>query len=346
MNIFLGAALALFAGVINGLFALPMKLARRWSWENIWLPFSILGLVLFPRLLVLKSIPHLEQAYAGIGWTTLAIPILWGVVIYTGSLLFGRSIVYIGTALAFALLVGSMSIVGVLMPLLLYSAAVLRTMGGAWILFGIAILFAALVACAKAGALKATRTSGGADGANSRSSAIFGMALAIVGGTLSGLLSLGLNTGWAHSISRAAVQAGGATDTAAANAVLLLVLLGGAVPNCLYCVYLLNTNRTWHCYRKSARYWLIILLMAAMYSGSTALWGVSTSVTMLGRMGPSIGWALFIGSIAVSSNLGGFFTGEWKDAGRTATRTMVAGLSLIVLAMALVGYGNFLVNAG
>ncbi len=345
MNVALGVVLAVLAGVVNGLFALPMKLARKWQWENIWLPFSILGLIFLPRLLVFEGIPHLEQAYAEAGWSTLAIPILWGVVIYTGSLLFGRSIVYIGTALAFALLVGSMSIVGVLVPLLLYSPAVLRSSDGRWILSGIAILFLALVACAKAGALKAAR-SGDGDPARSRSSAILGMALAIVGGTLSGLLSLGLNTAWAHSIAQAAVRAGGAAEPAAANAVLLLVLLGGAIPNCLYCVYLLNRNRTWHCYQERAGYWLIIVLMAAMYSGSTALWGVSTSVAMLGRMGPSIGWALFIGAIAVSSNLGGFFTGEWKGAGRTATRMMVFGLVLIVCAMGLVGYGNFLVNLG
>jgi L-rhamnose-H+ transport protein len=346
MNIAFGVVLAILAGVINGLFALPMKLARHWSWENTWLPFSVLGLILFPRLVIWNGVPRLQQAYAEVGWSTVAIPILWGVVIYTGSMLFGRSMVYIGTALAFALLVGSMSIVGVLMPLVLYSPAVFGTSGGRWILLGIAILFMALVACAKAGALKAVRVSLGADKTRSRSSAILGMTFAIVGGALSGLLSLGLNTGWAHAISQAAVRTGGATDATATNAVLLLVLLGGSIPNCLYCAYLLSRNGTWHCYRKSWSYWLIILLMAGMYSGSTAIWGVSTSVTMLGKMGPSIGWALYIGAIAVSSNVGGFLTGEWNNAGRTATRIMVAGLALIVVAMGFVGYGNSLVNLG
>jgi L-rhamnose-H+ transport protein len=83
-----------------------------------------------------------------------------------------------------------------------------------------------------------------------------------------------------------------------------------------------------------------------MYSGSTVLWGVSTSVTMLGRLGPSVGWALFIGAIAVTSNLGGFLTGEWRGSGRKAVTTMVAGLALIVLAMAAIGFGNLLVNRG
>jgi len=258
--------------------------------------------------------------------------------------MFGRSIVYIGTALAFALLVGSMSVVGVLAPILLYSPAVLHLSGGAWILCGIACLLLALAACARAGAFKA-RAEAAAPGAsvNVVRSAARGISLAIAGGALSGLLSLGLNTAWAKTISAAAVEYGGAAPSASPNAVLVLVLLGGAVPNCLYCALLLRRNRTWQAFRKNPAYWAIAVLMATMYAGSTALWGISTSVNMLGRLGPSVGWALFIGAIAVSSNAGGFLTGEWKNAGPRARRLMLSGLAAIVLAMTFIGYGNLLV---
>ncbi len=347
MNVIPGIILAIVAGAINGMFTLPMKLAPRWSWENLWLPFSLFGLVLFPRLVVMPGIPRLEEAYAHVPLGTLLIPVLWGVVIYSGSLMFGRSVVYIGTALAFALLVGSMSIIGVLAPILLYSPAVLHTAGGRWIIAGIAFLLTALAGCARAGVLKArAETSAPNADFKLRSFAFRGMALAIAGGTLSGLLSLGLNTGWANAISSAAVRFGGAAQSASTNAVLLLVLLGGAIPNCAYSAHLLHRNNTWSAYRKCRPYWLIAVLMASMYAGSTALWGISTSVTMLGRLGPSVGWALFIGAIAVSSNVGGFLTGEWKDAGRKASRLMVAGIAVMVLAMALVAYGNLLLNSG
>jgi L-rhamnose-H+ transport protein len=345
MHLILGITVAVSAGVVNGLFAVPMKLARRWSWENVWLPFSILGLVLFPRLLALTNIPHLENAYAHVDFATLLVPVVWGVVIYSGSLMFGRSMVYIGTALAFALLVGSMSIVGVLAPIIVYSPEALRDAGGKWIIAGMGFLFAALIGCARAGALRAGAEPSPVDTRrNSRSSALLGMGMAILGGILSGLLSLGLNTGWAHTIGDAALRFGGASESAAPNATLVLVLLGGAIPNCLYCVYLLSKNGTWKAYRRTGPYWLIVVLMALMYSGSTVLWGMSTSVTMLGRLGPSVGWALFIGAIAVSSNIGGFLTGEWKNAGTLASRMMVSGVLAMVVAMVLVGYGNFLLN--
>jgi len=342
MHAILGGSLAVSAGIINGLFALPMKRARHWSWENVWLPFSLLGLVLFPLLLALGRIPRLAHAYSQLGTSTLLTPVAWGVVIYFGSLLFGRSIVYIGTALAFSLLVGTMSIVGVLTPLLVFSPGVLKTAGGRWILSGMGSLMLALVACARAGTLKARREESAASGSPGRISALRGMALATIGGAMSGLLGLGLNTGWAHAISACAVQFGGARPAEATNAVLLLVLWGGAIPNCMYCLYLLSHNGTWPVFRTCTGYWWLVVLMGAMYSGSTALWGLSTAETMLGRLGPSVGWALFVSAIAVASNAGGFVSGEWKEAGAVARRAMLAGLGLIVLAMMLIGYGNLL----
>ena len=33
---------------------------------------------------------------------------------------------------------------------------------------------------------------------------------------------------------------------------------------------------------------------------------------MLGKLGPSVGWALFIGMMVISSNISGYVTGEWK----------------------------------
>jgi L-rhamnose-H+ transport protein len=342
MQIELGVILALVAGLINGLFALPMKCAREWSWENVWLPFSVTGLIFFPRLIALSASPKLEGVFRRLEVGTLLIPILWGMAVYTGSLLFGISLTYIGNALAFALLVGSMSIVGVLGPIIAWHPAVLGTSGGKWILAGISSLFVALVVCATAGTWKARAQAVQEDRAGAKS--LTGMALAIAGGLLSGLLSLGMGMQWAGRIAAAAVEYGGATRASAANAVLLLVLLGGAVPNCLYCVYLLFRNRSWKRYRGHGGYWLVVVLMAAMYSGSVALWGVSTAENMLGRLGPSVGWALFIGAIVVSSNIGGFATGEWKEARGKPLRTMVGGLALMVLAMLFIGYGNYLLN--
>jgi len=216
---------------------------------------------------------------------------------------------------------------------------------------GVLLMLAALIASIQAGNLRGKalgdeNVSGIGD--KVKRSPVVGMLLAAIGGALSGLLSLGMNMNWAKEIAGAAIQAGGAAPHQAVNAILALVLLGGAVPNILYCLLLLSKNQTWKRYQESKTgfYWLVLLLIGVMYSGSVALWGMSTAENMLGKLGPSIGWALNIGMIVISSNIGGFATGEWKNSGAKAVRTMLGGLAIMMLAMACIGYGNFLVASG
>jgi L-rhamnose-H+ transport protein len=170
------------------------------------------------------------------------------------------------------------------------------------------------------------------------------MLLAIAGGVLSGLLPMGLSMPWASDIAGSAVKFGGAGTTTAQFVVLLLVLIGGAIPNCLYAAWLLVKNKTYPAYRGSFSYWWFILLMGVMYTGSTVMWGASSSASMLGVLGPSVGWALFICGIVVSSNVGGFAAGEWKDAGSKATRIQVNGILAMVVAAVCIGVGNYLLK--
>jgi L-rhamnose-H+ transport protein len=63
---------------------------------------------------------------------------------------------------------------------------------------------------------------------------------------------------------------------------------------------------------------------------------------MLGKLGPSVGWALFIGMMVISSNISGYITGEWKSAGRKSIKYLFLSIGLIVTALLLIGYGNYI----
>lgn len=340
MNVIFGALLAVLGGAVNGMFALPMKLTKKWSWENVWLPFSALALFIFPYLAATMGTQNLASAYSHAQTSSLVIAFFLGIAAYGGSLLFGIALGLIGNSLAFSLLVASMSAVGVLAPMLAFHPALLATPGGRWIDLGILFMFTALIFCGRAGTLMAGKKSD--DTAHKGGSQVItGMLLAIAGGILSGLMPLGLSMAWARDISSAAVTYGGAGETAAQNVLLLPILIGGSLPNCLYALWLLIKNKTLSRYSGTLSYWPIILLMGVMYTGSVLMWGMSSSHAMLGTLGPSVGWALFIGGLVVSSNVGGFATGEWKGAGSQALRWMMSGIALMVMAAALIGFGNY-----
>ena len=48
-----GIALTLLAGLMSGNCMLPLKFNRSWKWENTWLVFSVVSLIILPWALAL-----------------------------------------------------------------------------------------------------------------------------------------------------------------------------------------------------------------------------------------------------------------------------------------------------
>ena len=44
----LGITFAIIAGIMNGIFTLPMRYMGRWSWENVWALFILVCCVIMP----------------------------------------------------------------------------------------------------------------------------------------------------------------------------------------------------------------------------------------------------------------------------------------------------------
>lgn len=61
-----GFAIVLLASLLQGLFALAMKFAHGWNYENIWLIFATTGLVIFPWMLTAAAVPHLPSGYRAV----------------------------------------------------------------------------------------------------------------------------------------------------------------------------------------------------------------------------------------------------------------------------------------
>lgn len=342
MNLLLGVSIAMVAGIMNGLFPLPMKVNKLWAWENTWLPFSILSLAVFPWIIAWYTVPHLATAYTHARNTDILMAILCGVMVYTGSLMFGISIVHIGVTLSFALLIGAMIVVGVLAPHLLLHHPLLHSTGGILILAGVVLSMLSVVLGFFASRGKDSMSGNVAPRVRINNS--FWSSLAIAGGSLSGLLPAGMAMPWAQHLSRSATNFGGASPWQAGNAVLALILLGGSLPNCGYCVCLLWRNGSYVEYFRCShyRYWLMTLCMGILYSTSVALWGVAISPSLLGTLGPSVGWALFVAMIVLTSTATGLISGEWKDAAKSSVKQLTASVCVLAGAMVFICCGTYL----
>ncbi len=349
MNPSLGFLLAIIGGILMGSFSLPMKKTTKWAWETTWLIWSVTALVIVPWAIALITCPKVMAIYAQSGAGTLAMIFLFGLGWGLGAVTFGQSISILGMSLAFAISIGLTLALGSLIPMA-SRPEMFATAGGLTITAGIAIMIIGVIICAVAGSRKeaqiimATGPSQPSEpsvpGVSARAFAR-GLTLCILSGIFNPMINFA--NAYADPLKDAAkslgTSAGGASD-----AIWAIALLGGFVTNALYCSILLTRNKTWSGYRasKTAGHWLYAMLMGVIWVSSITLFGRAAS--QMGSLGNSAGWAITMGCCIAASNAWGIITGEWREGKGTPLRTMYLGLSAILLAIAVIGYGNSLAS--
>jgi L-rhamnose-H+ transport protein len=310
---------------------LPLKFARRWSWENLWLIFTLVSMAVLPWLMAVILVDRLGSVYATVGIGQMTLPFLLGAGWGIAQILFGLSVARLGLALAYAVIIGLGSVGGTLVPIILRDPAVLVTPKGALILIGLSVMVAGIAVSARAGS---QREEGIPRAAGSGYTAA--LALAILCGLMAPMINYAFAFG--QAIANRAVDLG-STPVHAAYAVWPIALAGGLLPNLGYSAFRLFKNGTWSVFRESAVHdSSLAVLMGMLWMGAFAVYGVSS--VYLGKLGTSVGWGLFQIFMIITANSGGLLVGEWRDAPVRARSTLYGGLALLVVATLLLAAVN------
>jgi L-rhamnose-H+ transport protein len=320
-----GIAILIIAGVMNASFTMPMKYARKWAWENIWLAWTVFALIILPLVAALVTIPKLSMVYRSaspdIILEVLGFGAGWGV----AQVFFGIAVEMIGITLAFSIVLGTSAAVGSLIPMVSLHRQHLNSMAGYAVLGAIAFVLLGVMLCAVAGRMRET-PSALATPSQKRTSQ--GLLLAFLCGILASLMNFGVAFG---TPLVTVARTFGANSLYAINVIWLPLMLAGAVPNVLYCVWLMKKNRSGNKYRVGQSHWALAAIMAIFWFGSTMLYGLAAS--QLGPWGPILGWPLFMSLIVITATMLGMFTGEWKDCGPIPIRIQWTGVAVLVLAI-------------
>lgn len=73
MNLRIRVFLAILTAVINGNFALPLKRARKRSWENTWGVYSVVAFLILPFALAFFTNPGLAETIHTVSHTDLSV---------------------------------------------------------------------------------------------------------------------------------------------------------------------------------------------------------------------------------------------------------------------------------
>jgi L-rhamnose-H+ transport protein len=341
-----GLLLGLLSGVMTGSFSLPMKKTTRWSWEATWLIWSVCALLICPWVISFITAPDVLSIFSDAKVSDMLLVFVFGLCWGLGAVFFGQSIAMIGISLSFALCIGLATALGQVIPML-KNPQVFQTAGGMWSTVGIVVMVLGVGVCAIAGHFKEKqlKAATGDDPETQEPASkpaggmMLGLILATLGGIFSSMLNFAFN--FSGSIKEAALSLG-ASEVSASDPVWAITLLGGLTINVVYCSFLLFRNKTWGDYKKkqTGHYFFLAALMGAIWMPSVALYG--RAAVMMGDLGGSAGWGLYMGVVILISNVWGFVTGEWRGIHGKPIKLIVAGVMLLLLAICIIGHATTL----
>lgn len=328
MELFIGLALVLIAGLCQGSFVLPMTLTREWKWEHTWAGFSLLGMLVFNWAIGASVLPDLPEVIRTTPTGDIVALLLFGTCWGVGAILFGMGMDRLGMAVGYPVIMGLILSLGALIPLAQTGAAQFVTIQGLLLLAGTLVVLAGIVLCSRGAANKTAGRGGPATGV--------GIAIAVFAGVFSCLTNVGLNN--AAELTASAVRHG-ASPAMAGNAAWVIFFTAGFVVNFGYCTILIARRRNLALVgRETARNLGLVAAMSLLWIASFYLYAMGAA--RLGRWGSIIGWPLFISLSILVGNLWGLWRGEWASANPAARAQLNRGLIVVLVAVVLFGLGS------
>ncbi len=338
-----GILLATVAGIMNGLFTLPMKYLDRWSWENVWAIFIFVSCIAMPAVMVWITVPVLGHVVATSPAHAIVVACLAGFAWGFGAIMFGQGISAIGISMGNTLVLAISASLGSLLPILVLAPERLHHLQGIVILCGTFIGVMGIICCGYSGLLK-ERAQQSRTAVTRRMVGYarpFGIGLLLCAGA--GLLSAVFNIG--YSVAQPILVAAhrlGYSAFSGSNVIWLLMLTSGAVANLCFCGYLFRKNGSWRKYglAGSGPLYLLSAVMGLLWGGNTFVYGLASP--KLGRLGPAIGWPLTLIAGLITANVVGFMSGEWELTSMKERRWMLLGVLVLLAAITTLGWSSAL----
>jgi L-rhamnose-H+ transport protein len=321
----------------------PMKYARHWKWENIWLLYIGFGQVVFPLFLICITAPKAWEVFTSAKPEALVAAALFGLGWGIGNVLSGIGYTMLGIGLGLTIILGLTASLGSLIPLAVLYPDRLASSAALALYSGITVLIAGLVLCFRGGNVRQAHhrkeeISGGADLRSfGKGDLRTGVIICIASGVLSSMLNLAFIFG--DNIRTSAVHSG-MSEFAAVNTLWLPIFIFGFIPTLFYCSYLFIRNDSWHDFLQPATRtnWFIGILMGLLFVTGLSLYGVGS--LRLGTMGPVLGFPVYTSAMVLSANTAGFVTGEWRGSPRSAYVYELLGILLLILSIVVIAAGS------
>lgn len=333
-----GIITAVAAGIMLGLYALPEKYTRDFEFENTWGLMFFINMFIVPFvagfLLVDDFWGIITALSPGVLLPMAVASVLWGI----GVMLWGKAINYIGLSLGFSLFIGTVILVGSLLPFVvdgLPPQSAFLT-----ILAGIVVVLIGVIANGRAGIARQRDEQEGLATTQETSAMGAGIAIAVGGG----LLATGFS--YANAVGRPTLhelsQAAGNPEWVTAVVVMFIIYVAGGLFVAPYFLYQLSKKGYWDKFRTPAlgRNLVLTTVMAILNFAASVTFAYAAF--QLGAAGNTVGYAIFNTVCVAVAIVMGLLTGEWARASGRARSFLYLGLAAMIAGVVIIAYGNSL----
>jgi L-rhamnose-H+ transport protein len=319
----------------------PQKKVVGWSWQTYWLAQALVCWLILPVVIACLTIPQLttvlKQAPASAMQRSFFLGMAYGI----GGTAFGIAIRYVGFSLTYAIAVGISCVLGTLLPPLVHGTLgdVLKSNGAGYLFSGVAMGAVGIALCGIAGRKKEKDLEKQQNNQSGFSLAK-GLPLCFLAGVLSALYGFSLDQG--QPIADVAAQHGAGNFQG--NVVYIFSNSGAFVTTLFYCLYLHNKEKTFQQYTSKGNgslgmNYLMALLTGCLWYGQFFFYGLGHV-----RMGnyKFTSWAIHMIMLVLFSAVTGLLLKEWKNCSTRTMRILIIALFVLILAVLLLTYGNYL----
>ncbi len=320
----------------------PQKKVTGWAWQTYWLAQAFICWLLLPVVIAFLTIPQLTTVLSQAPVASMQKSFFLGVAYGIGGTAFGIAIRYIGFSLTYAIAVGISCVIGTLLPPIVNGTLgeVLKGNGAAYIFSGVFMGAVGIALCGIAGRNKEKDIEKTQQG-KSEFSLAKGLPLCLLAGVLSALYGFSLDQG--QPIADVAAQYGAGHFQG--NVVYIFSNSGAFLSTLLYCLYLHKKEKTFGQYAsggdngKLGLNYLMAIITGCLWYGQFFFYGLGHV-----RMGnyKFSSWAIHMILLVLISTLTGLLMKEWKNCSRKTRTLLASALIVLVVAVLLLTYGNYL----
>lgn len=355
MNALLGVIFHSIGGFASGSFYMPFNKVKGWAWESYWIIGGLFSWLIVPPLAAYLTIPNFAGIIAASSSQILSITFVMGLLWGIGGLTYGLGVRYLGMSLGNSVVLGFCAAFGAVVPSIYYSinptagkisfTDMLASPGGRLVLLGVLVCLIGIAISGKAGMMKEGELSEEQQKASvSEFSLVKGLIIAVISGILSSFFNFGIEAGKPMAIvaneAWKAINPGQGEFLFQNNVTFVVILWGGLTTNLIWTTILSLKNKSYGDFTNRKSPILNNILFSAL-AGTTwfmqfFFYGMGES--KLGNGASS--WILHMSTIILTANLWGIYRKEWTGVSPKTKGTIITGISVIILAVFLVGIGN------